>query len=87
MSCCACGTTFALQHYWRRCAGLAFPYLLQLVLELGDLVRLHEDAALVEVLDDVVVVLLVNGDDDGLDGGVAFDKNTCRETNEERGKG
>lgn len=50
--------------------------LVKLFLEGGDHVLLDNDVLVVEVLDDVVVVVGVDVDDDGLDGGVALDEDS-----------
>lgn len=49
-------------------------YILELLLEELHHVLLDDDALLVEVLDDEVVVDAVDVDDDGFDGGIAFDQ-------------
>lgn len=41
-------------------------------------VFLDDDALLVEVLDYKVMILAVDADDDGLDGRVAFDQDSCK---------
>lgn len=46
-------------------------------LQVRDHVLLDDEVRLVEVLDDVIVVLAVDVDDDGLDGRLALDEDTC----------
>jgi hypothetical protein len=57
----------------------------QFLLEKSDHVLLNHDALLVEILNDKVVVGAVDVDDDGLDGGIAFDQDTCRRLGLARG--
>ena len=45
--------------------------------ELGQSIALDDQGLVVKVLDDEVVALRVNLDDDGLDGLVALDEDTC----------
>ena len=49
-------------------------YIFELFLELGYHALLDDEMRLVQVLDDVLVTLSIDGDDDGLDRGVALDQ-------------
>lgn len=53
---------------------MAGTHIFKLLLEQRNHVLLDDNALLVEVLDDEVVVFTVNVDNDGLDGGVALDE-------------
>lgn len=53
------------------------PHLVELLLELRDHGLLDDAPLLVQVLDYVLVVLAVDGYDDGLDGGVRLDQDAC----------
>lgn len=52
-------------------------HLVELLLELRDHGLLDDAPLLVQVLDYVLVVLAVDGHDDGLDGGVRLDQDAC----------
>ena len=58
--------------------ALGCTHIFELLLEQGNHVLLDNDALLVEVLDNKVVILAVNVDNDGLDRGVALDEHACR---------
>lgn len=52
-------------------------YLIQLLLQQLHLVLLDDQMAIVQVFDDVVIVLTINVDDDGLDRWLASDEDAC----------
>ena len=51
-------------------------HVVEQLLDQGSLVRLDKEVCLVQVLDDELV-LLVEVDEDGLDGGLALDERAC----------
>jgi len=53
-------------------------HIFQLGLQQLDHVLFDDEARLVEVFDDVIVALLVDVDDDGLDGRLALDEDTWK---------
>ncbi len=52
----------------------SFPHLVEPQLQPWQLALFDDEGLVVEVLDDVVVVVLVDFEDDGFDGGVAGDE-------------
>ena len=53
-------------------------YLLQSVLQRSQLALFHHESLVVQVLDDIVMLVLVDFEDDGLDGGITFDEYTYK---------
>ena len=53
-------------------------HLLEPQLQFRQLALLDHEGLVVEIFDDVVVFVLVDFEDDGFDGGVAFDEDACR---------
>ena len=60
-----------------RVASVPCTYVFEHLLELGNHALLDDEMRVIEVLDDVLVALGVDGKDDGLDRGVTLDQHSC----------
>lgn len=56
------------------------PYIFQLLLQQGNHILLHNNTLLVEILDNEIMVLAIDIDDNGFNGGVALDQYAFRGT-------
>lgn len=52
-------------------------YLFESLFQAWQLALLDNEGLIVEIFDDVVMFVLINFEDDGLDGGIAFNQNAC----------
>lgn len=69
--------TYAGAVYAREWFVVEFTHVFELSFEHGDHVLFDNYALLVEVFDNVVMIGAIDAHDDGLDGRIAFDENTC----------